>query len=312
MSIFELTGRICEADRKCVLDAAARCTLMHGKQSFRKKHHLLLPFWNERLFERGIVINIETLERCAPVSDVYKYIRSMEWNGSKKWDRDFFEGFFDACARVESSCQHRRAEVVRVPRISDFMLGDDHGQKIRFIKTSAKASFKRTGPLHFLEIPMSGNLEKYLCGVLSGGRPVYRNGELWVSVRGKTKSVLNRLGVSYSGSNRNSILLSPFYSMLFMDDMPPGISEFWKNEIGTRTHRNGIVTAWMHWDLIYGRKKRRFLNSFPHLKSPQGCNRAGVYLNEVRERMKNQRFDHVDARIRSKLEHWLTEKEKER
>lgn len=309
MSIFE-NSSIDAEDAALILDAAASYVLAYNRRSYTANPRLLLPFWHPRLMEKGILINVNNLRRHAPIAAVLERISERSWNGSPDWDRDFFEGFFSASATVYRRQGLWRAELSSKPRYREFLEGGLHGQAIRLIP-HVKKSLMRTSSMYFMEIKPPGNLENNLRGVFSGGRPIRYGSDLWASVRGGAKPVLDRLGIVYEQGTKNALLLSPFYIALFNDEMPEPIASFWKREIGTENHRNAMIVAWMHWEQMFGRGKRRFLDGFPYLKSPQGSNRFGLTLDEIRKKMRDHRFDHVDSRIANRLLKWMERKKEE-
>jgi len=308
MSIFEKSF-IDDCDASLIIDAVAAYVLKYGRMDFLRNLRRLLPFWDERLIEKGIVISRRNVSRFARSDIVLERIGTMKWNGSPEWNRDFFHGFFDASSTVYLRDMVLRAEIGAKPRYIEFLGGNLHGQTIR-LSPHFNKSVARTSSLYFMEIKPVGNLEKYLCGVFSGGRPVHRGPEMRVSLRPSVRNVLDRLGIVYEEGIRRTALVSPFYIRLFNDEMPEPIASFWRETLEGVNYRNATVVAWMHWEQMFGRDKRRFLNGFPYLKSPQGSNRMGIGLEEVRHTMKTHRFDHVDSRIAERLTRWI-EKQKE-
>lgn len=302
-SIFESFG-VDEDDASLIVDAVALYLLKYGRRNHLTNLRRLLEFWHPRLMEKGVTISKQRINQFAPFAAVMERISEMDWNGSSVWDRDFFEGFLSACATVARHQGSTRAKLLERDRFRRFLLDGDHGQAIR-LHSSSKCKFIQTGPLYFMDIKPPGNLEKNLCGVFSGGRLVRNEDGLWMSVRGAAKPVFDRLGIVYEHAKRNTLLVSPFYIKLFNDEMPEQIAPFWREEIGTENHRNAMVVAWMHWELMFGRSKRRLLDGFPYLKSPQGSNRFGLKLDEIRSEMKHHRFDHVDSRIANRLVEWM-------
>jgi len=310
MSVFELPRKLDEEDSALVLDAVAAYVLAHNDRTYINNFRGLLPFWTKRAMERGIMINLRNIRECAPFPLVRRRIAEMEWNGSPKFDRDFFAGFFDAAATVYPNDFSYRAELSSKPRFKEFLLGDEHGQKIRSCSCPQK-SLIRLYPLCFLEIPPLGNLEKYLCGVFSGGRPQQIGTELWVSIRGAARESLDQIGIFYEKGRMNRLLVPPFYIKLFYDDMPGSIASFWREKLKRSKSRISNIVAWMHWEVMFGRKKRRYLEGFPYLKSPQGANRIGLDLDGVRQKMREHRFDHIDSRIADRLLKWMQTKDEE-
>jgi len=305
MSIFE-SKLVNDTDATLVLQSVARYIMKHNNRKYCSNMRLLLPFWDHRLVEKGVLITSKRLALSASFGEVVEFVSQMEWDRDPEWDRDFFEGFLDACAYVERNPTYLRAQLIGKKRFMDFLESQDiafmYQQKKRLIYTK---------PLYFLEIKPPGNLEKYLRGVISGALAFRRDDGLWVSVRAATRPVLDRLGIVYEEGKKKNLLISPFYAKLFNDDLPEPMATYWREQLGTKNHLNATIVAWMHWEVMFGRKRRRTLDAFPYLKSPQGSNRLGLCFEQIREKMKRHRFDHVDSRIADRLKKWMESQKEE-
>jgi len=305
MSIFE-SLRIDDYDARLIARAAAQYVMKHNSRRYKKDLRGFREFWDPRLVEKGIPISAGCLRKYTAFEKVVKIMVETGWTRDPEWDRDFFEGFLDACAYVERHPTLPRAEMLDKKRFKEFL----ESQGVVFAQKRNKKQI-RTKPLYFLEIKPLGNLEKYLCGVISGGLPFRREDGLWLSVRTPVKSAFDRMGIVYEEGKKRNLLISPFYVKLFENDIPPPMAEFWRRQIGTRNHLNATIVAWMHWEVMFGRKRRRTLDAFPYLKSPQGSNRLGLCLEQIREKMKRHRFDHVDSRIADRLKKWMESQKEE-
>jgi len=304
-----------DADKEIIVEIAVRCVLRYGT-GYLNPIERLLPYWkNTSLYERGVVLRKQLFVDHAPKWRVKTELQRRDSIGEvPPYDRDFFEGLFNACATVHKNGVYARAEFCAKQHVRDFLESGIHGQRVEFASLSSKRGLHRTQNLPFMEVPPQGNLESYFLGTLCGSEAVRdREGEIWAQVRPACKNVLDRLGVVYEETGKR-LRINVFYIKLFLPELPDPVQGYWIRQLpkrGVEGTRKASLLAAMHWRLIFKRKKQ-YKYGLPNLIGASHAWNLGFGREAVDEEMAKLRFDHVDKRIRSRCERWAALQELER
>lgn len=296
-----------DADRKTIVEIAVRCVLRYGT-GYLNPIERLLPYWKATsLYERGVVLRKKLFVDNAPKWRVKAELQKLDSiGGVPPYDRDFFEGLFDACAAVHRNGVYCRAEFCSKQHVRDFLESEAHGQYIGFAALSSKRGLHRTQNLPFMEVPPQDNLEHYLIGVLCGSEAVRdEDGEIWAQVRPACRDALDRLGIVYEDAGKR-LRINAFYVTLFLPELPSPVQGHWIRELpkrGVEGTQKAALLAAMHWRLIFKRKKQ-YKYGLPNLIGASHAWNLGFGREAVDGEIRRLRFDHVDKRIRSRCERW--------
>lgn len=266
----------------------------------------LLPFWKKTsLYEQGMVIRRDILRDCAPkwkVRDELRKLKSI--GGNPPYDRDFFQGLCDASGKVYVNGIYRRFEFCGRPHVRQLLADGGHGQHLPFAALSSK-KLSRTQNLPLLEVPPQGNLESYLLGAICGSRAVTAHGEVMAEVREACEDSLKALGVVRDRAGK-TILVSPFYVVLFLGELPEAIRGYWLGKLpsqGVKETKQASLVAAMHWEKMFGRDKK-VREAIPFLLPAAQHWNVGVDRDFVVAEMRRRRFDHIATCIADRLQRW--------
>lgn len=307
MSNGELKLRDGEED--LILDIAVRSVLRYGSKC-PEPLSVLLPMWKDTpMYRRGIFLQRLVFVEYAPSWKVKKALQSLDpdpWFRGE-YDVDFFHGLFDSSSKMYLNGTYKRAEFGGRKHLRNFLENEDHGQTISFAEMNEKRKrLNRTAVLPFMEIPAKNDLERWFVGVMCGSDVHMVDGEPMMKIRTVCVPNMKRLGISFvgDGSGKN-VLVSCFYIMLFMSDIPDFFLHHWMSLIphrGLGSMPMATTDAMMHWKIM--KKGRMVRGAFPFLLDAKESNRSGIRISEVMKKMTEINFNFVDQRITKRCERW--------
>jgi hypothetical protein len=299
-----------DKEEDAIVQMAVRSVMKCGKR-YPNDISEMLPMWKDTtMYERGIFLNHLIFTEHAPAWKVKKAIQSADHDEFflPDYDRDFFQGLFDSSSKMYSNGNYKRAEFGGRPLLKEFLSSSIHGQNIQFADMSGDRSrLNRTNSLPFMEIPGKENMERWFIGVMCGSDIKIVNGEPLMRIRSECVPNMTRLGISFKeSSQKGSVLVSLFYVVLFMSEMPDFFLHHWMSIIphrGLGSTPEASTDALMHWRVISKGKLVR--DALPFLLDAKENNRMGIKVSEVDKMMKKRKFKFVDKRITSKCERWI-------
>jgi len=294
--------RLTSEDKEIVLDVGVRSILTIG-HNFLSKIDELLPIWKETTFyDRGIMLSKNLLMSHAPRWRINAKLKSMEWPEYLPYDKDFIDGLLSNIKTYDNG-MYPRIEFFKKNHIYSFL---KDSLNVGFVSMKSRPDIHRSLNMPLLLINSVGNDESRFIGHLCGGKPVEIDGELMVLIHGSSEPILRRLGVIYDTVS-NGIIVSPFYVMLFIGDMPYQFSDYWMGYMphwGSKETRNGTLVATIHWRFMYGRK-RTIKDGLPFLLTSAHMWNVGLNSKLIKSEVSRRRVDFIDDRIISRCRRWL-------
>jgi len=265
----------------------------------------LAPFWKGPLDRDSIFMSRYLLWHYQD-RVVAKMISSMNsFEIHPLYTRDFIQGVLDSSTSVWGTLTFL-FEIGNKPDLKEFFESGECGFDVKFTRYEKRKSY-RTQHLPFLNLPCKGELDKYFAGVLTGSVPYKdKTGEVFCKVKRKCIPNLKRLGIIFK-AEKNFVLISAFYLMLFCGEIPEQIYFKWINilsEIPVIKMKTACTDAYMHWRQIFEKKEFK-TGMLPYLI---GSNfyRAKVFirLKDLKKLMEEKRFDFVDEKIKNRCKRW--------
>jgi len=246
----------------------------------------------------------------APSWKVKKAIHSLnpdDWF-SDGYDSDFFHGLFDASSRMYLNGTFRRAEFGGRKHLREFLCNEEHGQRIIFACLNEnRKRLNRTRCLPFMEIPKGDNLERWFVGAICGADLKMVNGEPMMKMKNVCTPNLDRLGILHSETTDSNILVSCFYFLLFMSEVPDFFLSYWMSKIphrGISSMKVASIDAAMNWRLI--RREKFVRGAFPFLYESKQNIRIGFKVSDIDAMIADRKFNFVDQRITGRCERWAS------
>lgn len=269
-----------------------------------KKHYLeMADYWAGPLYEGNYYVYKHSLRKKTnkKLIELLSKLRGVKFH--PVYTRDFMQGVIDSGCKPARSCLFPVVQFYGNHRLREFLESDVHGFHIRFDESKKR---NRTRTLPFLFLPCEGELDLYFAGVLTGSRPVTRNGELLFEVSSRCSGNLRRLNIVFHQENEK-IYLSPFYILLFSGEIPENIYFDFQNRINDcsiRELKQGCLDSFFHWRVLRGYEHWE-VNDFPLLQSPVVYHRYfDLGTREFDLKMEGERKDFVDRRLAKRCERW--------
>jgi len=306
MSHGELKLR--DGEEEIIVNIAVRATMMYGRK-LPAPLSLLLPMWKDTpMYERGIFLQKIVFVEYAPSWKIKKAIQSLDPDGwfDSEYDGDFFHGLFDSSSRMYVNGTFSRAEFGGRKHLREFLEGAEHGQRVVFANMNGtRKRLNRTKALPFMEIPVKNSLERWFVGAMCGADVKMVDGEPMMKMKNVCIPNLKKLGILYTGTTDNNILVSCFYFILFMSEMPDFFLSYWMSKIphkGLSAMRNASMDAAMNWRVI--RREKFVRGAFPFLFESRQNVRMGIRIEDLDKMISDRKFNFVDQRVKSKCERW--------
>jgi hypothetical protein len=299
-----------EGEEEAIIDIAVKSTMMYGKR-FPSDLAKILPLWkNTSLYERGVFLRKRVFQEHAPSWKVKRAIQHLDQEDVfiGEYDRDFFQGIFDASSRLYVNGTYRRAEFGGRKHLKEFLESDVHGQNITFANMKGKRKrLSRSKALPFLEVPQKNNLDRWFVGAMCGSDLVMINGEPMMKMKNVCRPRLDRLGVLYEELPFNNIMISCFYFLLYMADVPDYFVSYWMSKIphkGVTTMPKASMAAAITWRIMNDSAFTRGM--LPCLLDSKTAWRSGIKVVDIEKVVKGMKTGCVDERIRTRCERWAS------
>lgn len=220
------------------------------------------------------------------------------------YNRDFLQGIIDCVTFTETQYYSRFSFFSRW-ELKEFLESEKRFM-IRFQRGKRK-NRNRTEFLPILKTPCKGRLDSYLAGALTASDPyVDENGQIFCRMKNKCAENLKKIPVIFKPCGKY-ILVSPFYIMLFMGEMPEFVFHKWMKIIDENLMKNFISASFdanLHWRYIFGGEKPKHW-ALPFLRSQTGYlvkhKLTTKHFDQFAEEMK---LDFIDSRIVSRCQRW--------
>jgi len=300
-----------EGEEEAIVDMAARSVMRCGKR-YPSDISEILPMWKRTsMYERGIFLNSSIFTEHAPAWKIKKALQSLDHDEFFKdeYDRDFFQGLFDSSSKMYCNGTYKRAEFGGRRFLREFLSSDVHGQNISFTDMKGdRKRLNRTNSLPFMEVSGKNDMERWFVGVMCGSDIKVVDGEPLMKIRDDCVPGMSRLGVSFKENNQGgSVLVSLFYVMLYISEMPDFFLQHWMSIIphkGLGSMPEASTDALMHWRIMGRGKLVR--DALPFLLDARENNRIGIKISDIDKMMKRRKFKFVDKRIISRCERWAS------
>ncbi len=298
-----------DGEEQAIINIAVKSTLLYGRR-YPQEISKLLPMWKETsLFERGIFLRSGVFTDHAPSWKVKKALRSLDSDSvfHGEYDRDFFQGLFDASSKMYINGTYNRVEFGGRKHLRKFLESGEHGQNIVFAQMrGSRKRLNRTKALPFMELRQGNDLDRWFIGVMCGSDTHMVNGEPMMKVKDVCTTRLDRLGVIYDSIPKSrNIMISCFYFMLYMADVPDFFVSYWISKIpseGVAPMPVSSLVSAANWRMAS--KKAFVRDGLPFMLDKKTFWRKGMKALDVNATMKKIKNGFIDERIRKRCDRW--------